>query len=96
MYYFAPERIGQYKISCEDGFDAETLRNVNITETYMIFIDVVRSRDGSEIKSVDVKSESIANIMEYKNSNPEDVTYVVNFTEYVGGNTTFAYQISYE
>lgn len=95
MYIFDPDFTNRRKPKVPAAIDYTTVKNINIDSSKIVFVNAVRSSDGSEIIRVSVRSEPISNIVTYL-SGGSKANLVVCQKSYSTNYMAYVYQITYQ
>ena len=85
-----------YIAVCPDTIDFSALRNTNITASKTVYIDVVRSLDGTVVKSVSVNSNPETKLSDIKTAGKDRASFIVTRLNYSSNAETYVYNIKYE
>jgi len=96
MHYLPAYMKTPYIPTCPQTIDFSQMRNSNITAQKTVYIDAVRSLDGSVVHSVNVNANPDAKLRTIKTSGKENASFVVNRLSYGNSQVAFVYSISYK
>lgn len=96
VHYIPAQMQSEYLAVCPDSVNFEQLRNVNVSNSKTVYVDVVRSTDGSEIKSVCVNSNPDTKLKDAKTSGNKNASFIVNRLNYSSNLETYIFNTIYK